>query len=485
MKKQKIRKVAAASAIFGSFLLLGFVSALFFAPIIKTNADSNANTKIKATVSPVISLALDSNTMEFNITPTATGSFNSQSVVATVNTNSTGGYELFFSAEDNTTTMTSLTSESTIASDFSGTVTSSTMAANKWGYSLDNTNFSIIPTLATPTKIKDLDHFPSSAEKTTTVNIAVKADTSLPSGTYTKNVVFSVIAHPTPETIHTIATMQDMTPDVCNETTTPATNATAFDWDGSYHNDTSRVPRNSLQDTRDGKFYLVSKLADGNCWMSQNLELMLDSTKSLSNLTTDLNTKTSWTPENSTLTVVPTSSTWPANNETASSAAYSYYPITTDRYYQGGTSKSSTPTNSGVEYDWEKAGIYYNWYSATAGSGTYAMTSGNAEDSICPKGWMLPLGTTENKSFHYLITTKYGLDNGTAFKLVDAPFNILRAGIYVWTGTMLDQGSTGYLSSSSAYSQDNIYDLSFVSLGLDPRYSGSKGEGFSVRCVAR
>ena len=36
---------------------------------------------------------------------------------------------------------------SVIASDFSGTVTSSTMAKNKWGYSLDNTDFLKIPTL--------------------------------------------------------------------------------------------------------------------------------------------------------------------------------------------------------------------------------------------------------------------------------------------------------------------------------------------------
>ncbi len=479
--KTKSNKITSL-AIFSGSLLAAASTVMLFAPVVKTNADSNANTKVKATVSPVVSLALDTNTMEFNITPTAAGAFNSQAVVATVNTNSTGGYELFFSSEDNTTTMTSLTSESTIASDFSGTVTSSTMAVNKWGYSLDSTNFSVIPTLATPTKIKDLDHFPSSAEKTTTVNIATKVDTNLPSGTYTKNVVFSAIAHPSPETIHTISTMQEMNPDICNETTTPAKTATALDWDGSYHGDNTRVPRNSLQDTRDGKYYLVSKLADGNCWMSQNLELALDSTKALTNEKTDLNTKTSWTPENSTLTVFPTSSTWPTSTSAASSAAYSYYPIASDRYYQGGTSKSSTPTASGVEYDWEKAGVYYNWFAATAGSGTYAMTSGNAEDSICPKGWRLPLGTDEDKSFYYLVTEKYGRGGGS---LANTPLNVIQPGYYHFeNNVMTNQEAVGYLWSTTVRSQTNVYTY-IQATGPAPRAYDNKAFGSNVRCVAR
>ena len=77
------------------------------------------------------------------------------------------------------------------------------------------------------------------------------------------------------KTIHTISNMQDITPEVCDATTKPAKTATAFDWDGSHHDDTSYIPRTALKDTRDETFYLVSKLADGNCWMSQNLALEL------------------------------------------------------------------------------------------------------------------------------------------------------------------------------------------------------------------
>ena len=41
---------------------------------------------------------------------------------------------------------------------------------------------------------------------------------------------------------------------------------------------------------------------------------------------------------------------------------------------------------------------YYNWYAATAESGTYAMTSGNAEDSLCPAGWQLPINGDSSTS---------------------------------------------------------------------------------------
>ncbi len=485
MKKtyNKINKISTL-AIFSVSLLTAASAILLFAPIIRTNADSNANLKVETTINPVVSLAVDVNALDFNITPTSAGAFSSQPIVATVDTNSTGGYELYFSSEDSSTAMTSLVSESTITSDFNSTVTSSTMAANKWGYSLDNTNFSVIPVLATPTKIKDLNHFPAAAEKDTTVNIAVKIDSSLPSGTYSKKVVFSAVAHPSLiPSLHEITSMQQMTSETCAVTTTPTTSATALDWTGEYRGDTSRVPRKSLKDDRDGKYYLVSKLADGNCWMSQNLEFVLTANKTITNEDTDLNTKTTWSPTNSTLTTVPNSSTWPTSESGSAAAAYSYYPISSDRYYRNGTSKSSSASGSGSSYDWEKAGVYYNWFAATAGTGIYSI-SGTVNDSICPKGWRLPLGTTSNKSWSYLLVTKYG---AAASSLMSSPFNLPRAGYYAFNSSAMNsQGSYGYYLSGTAYSQPIMYSLAFNNSNIYPQNNGSyKGYGFNVRCVAR
>ncbi len=467
-------------------LFLAVVSAIFiFAPAIKTNA-AEKSAEVNVSVNPIISISLDKNALSFDITPTSAGVFDSGSIIATVDTNSTGGYELYFSSEDSSTAMTSLVSESVITSDFNSAVTSSSMSANKWGYSLGATYFNKIPALADQVKIKDLDHYPTSSEKDTTVTIGTKIDSTLPSGTYSKKVVFSAIAHPSPvpnvNRLVDLTSMQDSNlARYCAETYTPTKNTVDFSWNKVFYEDL--VPRASVQDTRDGKYYLISKLADGNCWMSQNLELVLNKNTELTSGTTDLNTKTSWTPENSSFTTAPTSSNWSSSNDIASAAALSYYPIASDRYYQGGTVKSSTPTASGVEYDWEKAGVYYNWYAATAGSGTYAMTSGNAEDSICPKGWRLPLGTTEDKSFYYLLTTKYG--GVSPASMLRSPFNFIYSGQYIRSGMMYYQGEHGFLWSSTVYTQAQIKVLEYYSTIVSPSTNNNKGHGASVRCVAR
>jgi uncharacterized protein (TIGR02145 family) len=484
MKKTNKTDRISALAIFSGSLLVATSAVLTFAPVIRTNA-AEESVDVTVTVNPIVSLSLDKNALNFNITPTSAGVFDSGLIVATVDTNSTGGYELYFSSEDSSTSMTSLVSESTIASDFNSAVTSSSMLANKWGYSTDATNFNKIPALADQAKIKDLNHVPASSEKDTTVTIGIKIDSTLPSGTYSKKVVFSAIAHPSAvPPLHGISTMQQMTSEVCAATTTPLASAARFDWDGSHHDDNTYVPRKSLKDTRDDKYYLVSKLADGNCWMSQNLEFNLDSTKALTNETTDLNTKTSWTPENSTLTEVPTSSTWYTSSSSAASTSFSYYSIASDRYYQGGTEKSSTPTVSDTEHDWEKAGTFYNWYSATAGSGVQNMTNGAiAGDSICPKGWRLPLGPTGDKSWYNLIVTAYG---STPASMISSPLNLVRAGYYDYgQHRMSNQGSVEILWTATSNQNGAADTLYFNASSIEPENHRTKGSGQNVRCVAR
>lgn len=51
-----------------------------------------------------------------------------------------------------------------------------------------------------------------------------------------------------------------------------------------------------LTDNRDGNDYLVRRLADGNCWMVQNLDLDLAHAGTLTSENTDLNSKASWDP---------------------------------------------------------------------------------------------------------------------------------------------------------------------------------------------
>ena len=233
--------------IFSASLLTAASAVYIYSPVIGSHADESTTSKVNATVNPVASVTLDTSDVSFTFTPTVSGVFESKPVNATVDTNSTGGYELYFSSEDNETNMVNPLVSDVIASDFTGTVTSETIAANKWGYSLNNTDFSKIPALNAQATLKNIDHYPTTAEKTTTVNIGMKVDTNLPSGTYSKNVVFSVVAH---ETL-VLPTMQTF------DKTTLANVGDSI----------------QLEDERDGTMYTVKKLADGKVWMTDNLRI--------------------------------------------------------------------------------------------------------------------------------------------------------------------------------------------------------------------
>ena len=278
-----------------------------------------------------------------------------------------------------------------------------------------------------------------------------------------------------------ITTMQQMTSFICEYETTPEVGATDITWDHTL--DTSKVPRTVLTDTRDGKKYLVTKLADGNCWMSQNLAFDLDQNVSIRSIDTDLNTTTSWTPYHSTQT--ETGITW---SDYGQSGAESYHPGSSEAYYKGGNVLSSTPTGSADEYLWESAGNYYNWNASTAGSGIWNVKNTSVDDSICPIGWQLP-SNSGDKSFYHLITEIYGFTSSSTSStaLRSNPFNFILAGHYVHTsGEMSNQTTNARYWTNTAYtSAAYAYHLYMTSSSISTQNSNNKGFGYSVRCVAR
>ena len=284
-------------------------------------------------------------------------------------------------------------------------------------------------------------------------------------------------------TFFTISNMQEMTSTICDAATTPNTSATALDWTGAHSGNTNYAPRTILIDTRDNNTYLVSKLADGNCWMSQNLALDLLTSKTLTSTDTDLNTKSSWTPENNTQS--SEDMVWSAG-ETVSR---SYKAASYHAYYRDGITKSSSPTSSDREYLWEKTGNHYNWKAATAGTGTMSLSNTTVEDSICPKGWRLPYGNTSNKSHYYLVTTIYNLSKD---KITSTPFNYILAGAYAINRFQILYDETwGYMWSSTARpTSPDAYGLYVWTDGVDPLFNNDSGNyikngGFSIRCVSR
>ena len=428
-------------SLFSLFLIFGFTILSIFAPIFGSNATNNSTQELAAEVNPVISLSAPTE-LSFNINPTAAGVFDSKELKVNISTNAIKGYELYFSSEDEQTSMKHTTPSITqsISSTFTGSLTSTNMQNNTWGYSLNNTDFKSIPKKTEQVKLKDLDAYPTPSERTQSIYFGVKADTTLPSGTYEKNVIFTAVAHANPPRlrgIFTISNMQQMNPNICKASTTPNKTATQLDTDGSHHGDPNYVPTVTLTDTRDNNTYTVSKLADGKCWMTQNLRI-IDKTL---------------TPADSDVT---TNYTIPASSI---SGFISY-----------DTSNAYVDNNDGG---------YYTWYTATAGTGTQALsTQGqNTTVSICPKGWRLPTGGNSGE-----FQTLYN-NYPSSSALRSDPVNLILSG-FMRSSSRYHQGSRGYYWSSTVYSSNGAYGLILSASSIVPLNNGDKYVGFSVRCIA-
>ena len=280
--------------------------------------------------------------------------------------------------------------------------------------------------------------------------------------------------------------MQDMTPEGCA---------------ASSENDTKR-----LIDKRDSKYYWVAKLADGNCWMAQGLELNLDDVKTLtpdtSNVTTD------WTPDVSMYTQGNQGTTsytdvqawnlgnyvWTSpNNPTNCGTTTGNLSYCSSQFTEVSSMTPMTEYRTdgvvvdGNTYDAHyKAGYYYSWNAATANS--TGSSSGTATQSICPKGFELPIsGSNGNGSFYYLLN-QYGFASSTgsgANSITRAPLFSARSGNVNPSYHYLNgAGGNGFYWSSVAYSSSHARALYFGSSTVNPSQNYYRHNGFPVRCIA-
>ena len=234
-----------------------------------------------------------------------------------------------------------------------------------------------------------------------------------------------------------------MTSAICASATTPSAAATTIVTSASaYTNPETQVPQMTLTDRRDSVSYQIRKLADGNCWMAQNLRLQAGLTMNSSN--TD-NPASGFS--------MTSSSSWGYTN-----------PPTTAYVNTTGTASN---------------GYWHNWKAATANTGD-SITSGEASGSICPRYWGLPTRT----QFNTLLSTYSVTSNGYGAKMTANPISMPYAG--VWSNyTSGGVGSTGYYWSRTAGSASYAYYLNFGS-GSAGTYSYLyRLNGFSVRCLVK
>ena len=470
----------------------------------------------------------------------APGTYDDSNIITVnINTNAAYGYTLSASAGDGTTysntnlvnsknnTFTSLATSASIASMNSAN-------DNYWGYSFSedsgNTwnNYSGLPYCA-PVDTEcsqgtELISTTNTAEANSIqFKIGAKASSDQPSGEYRNVINFYAIAAPEPATLakayadagktqlNGYYKLQDMNEDICDA-------AEVLD-EGS---------QMQAIDTRDNKVYWITKLQDGHCWMTQNLDLDIDSSVTYTHDDTDLG----WGSDTTTTSWTPTRSTIDATNGTITGWTNDYntpYSVDTGDYYYAGYDGTTllpsattnyltiTPdsngdiinsSNNNVYFSTdpsrvnggthEHVGNYYNWSAAVASndtnsyaSSTYSDISGNPQNSICPAGWRLPTissasnateGSTNELS---RINRLYNnASTSTSAGLEAAPLFFARGG-NVNGGSLNNSGNNGNYWSSSVNSSSNAYNLNFNATNVNPTNNNNRNNGRSVRCVAR
>ena len=457
----------------------------------------------RAIEDPTVSLSVPAIIEFADVMATPDGATTTASAEIGVTTTASAGYKLYLYAEDNS--LKSLNPNTTQPITSASASSLNNFTNNTWGYNLTEgttagTTYSALPTTnTTPTQTKDTSTT-NSANDTYTLSLGAKVDSTIPSGTYTSTLAISVVAEPAILAFEGIETMQEMTSTICSN---------------ADEGETAR-----LKDVRDDKLYWVAKLADNQCWMTQNLDydISADGITGEEAEQTDLLAGTVW---DSSSKYPPQSTTTgsPFNND-GFAMTYSFDPglyvndpskgwTECDTYYEDTSactdgnwtkitdsmSPMTTERTDGTVVDGDAydahylVGNYYHFNAATAGTGPmYADQYDNASSSICPKGWRLPSrgNSNETNDFYALTTGNSVTTNSTLSK---APYYFIPAG-YVSSGSLHGAGDYGSYWSSTSENNVRAYALRFGSGGVnpgsvDPSDTTDRGRGTSVRCLAR
>ena len=495
-------------------LYIATISILSLIYISNTYAlDYSSNVGIGFTFNPTLSVSLSSSDLIIsNLTPGS--SENSNSINVSIATNASYGYTLSVNASNedlvhsnNTNTFSSIATNANLSS------LEDSEDNNIWGYStsLDNgSSWSNYNGLSSSTSTTLIDNS-NTADSTSNIDfkIGAKASSTQASGTYTNTINFIAVSKVAPmslldsfiasgaEQLNGYYKMQDMTHDICNNVD---------------------IEESELQliDVRDNKVYWVAKLKDGNCWMTQNLDLDITaSSTALNSNNTDISTDESiytatntiytlkgesdaygytyengiaaWIPERNTITYSQLNSTTWTND---SNHPYSYDRLnisTGEPVYPDSNVSQALAGDHGL------SGNYYNWTASVASNDSSNTNSANPDpaNSICPKGWRLP--NIINQEFGNLLVQHGIIETNTSITYLEGGFDKMGAtslylvrGGNINNGSLNNSGSYGSYWSSTSYTNGNrAYHLRFSSNDVNPHYSNNKGFGYSIRCLDR
>ena len=478
---------------------------------------------------PTLNVSLSSDNLTINNLVPGGNAESSNVVTVNVSTNIAEGYNLYATvgnSTNNTTNLTNVPNGNYTFTPLSSNISElSNFTNNNWGYSYsldsgatwisgdyDNasTGYNGLP-LYTNTGIKLVEEADNTSS-TVDFKIAAKAGNTQPSGEYTNTINFTAVSNTIPTTMldafiasgaemyNGYFKMQDMTSEICKSVD---------------------VEESELQlvDLRDGKLYWVAKLKDGNCWMTQNLDLDLSHEVALTSETSDIDPESygktiytaetgyskdeatgivSWLP--STIdsggvqradTIIMNGNTVPnwtdSNINPYSADPGERYRYTNSTSYNEATYtslKNCTNANnndiSGCQHT--HFGNYYNWPAAVASNNTTG-ASGSQANSICPKNWNLPASGEYNTMLSAQgIITNYNPNGFRKIRTIPLYFSLFGR---IGGGSLVFLGSYGYYWLNMGDGTNSARGLVFNSTNITPTGSGlGKFQGYSVRCTA-
>lgn len=368
---------------------------------------------------------------------------------------------------------------------------------NTWGFTntqpqdITNPVWNSLPSLQTEAIVlKDTDSA-TEANDTTELYFGVDVNDTLEEGSYKGKVTYNLTIKPEPEPaaltlaesyriagkqkLNGYYKLQDMNSDICDATMV-----------------IGEESQMQAIDTRDNKIYWITKLADGKCWFTQNLDHDID--KDFVYTPQDTDIPANWTPDKSTYQTGD--STWDDSYPDGYNVQQSYNPG--DKIWDG------VPTSSwGVTLDNMSQGAnthyhvgnYYSWSAAVAMNDTseFRVNHQNADQSICPAGWTLPNGgnNTGIGSYQYLLE-QYDWNSDTyeieSYRMWEAPAYFSFAG--TWAGRSQGISVRVSLSASAIYNKYIVYGFDaevdyYGVVGYRPNILLETEAGSAIRCVSR
>ena len=330
---------------------------LFLTLFITNTVFADNLTYYQAEVSPSLRLTIPSDEISITVDPSSKP-FDYKDFTLVVDTNNPTGYNLSMSSSstdlikttDNAKTIPTLT-------ELAGGYTQDTFETNKWGYRIGSANY--IP-FVPEAKIAE-SNGPASGDSTT-LRFATKVDFLQPAGEYKTTLNFIAVVNPVPVTY-----IQNLDPSLC--TSSPLT----------------------VVDARDGEEYVIRRLADGRCWMLDNLRL--DPTEvALGDLQGNTNA-----PDEA-LNYLKNGGGEDAYPADAVQVTTDYHSSWTEPFvvtqYKDTVIEGTLGPGSG------KLGVFYNWCVTSGGTicGGNHIASEDTPYDICPAGWQLPRGYGEDDS---------------------------------------------------------------------------------------